>query len=180
MIVTIGRHYVEHNAPEGFLQRWIPQLKPVNGQEPLADIVRGPLPIVEVCQAAQRLQVMLRVFVPVEPFRHEMRAAALFQQSAGRHRDSCCARHQMVRMLDPAVILTDAQTFVRTDAVKLDQPVFEARPNVELSGSDLLRAAIPGNDGQPCPAGGGAHLDDLGESSSACVGVDLASSARLR
>ncbi len=101
--------------------------------------------VIELRHAAQGLYVQFGVTVAIEAPGHEMRASSLFQQVARRHDDSRRGGHQMVRVLDPAIALRLAQLTVLADAVELQQPVLEARRDVELPGTDLVRERIPGN-----------------------------------
>src|SRR5262249_6839187 len=65
-------------------------------------------------------------------------------------------------VLDPTVTLCLAQLAIRPEAVELQQPVLEARLDLELSGPDLVGAWIPGDSRFGTRASrGGAHGEDL-------------------
>lgn len=117
----------------------VSELKTIHGQEELADIVRPLLAVVQVCQAAEGLQVMFHMPVAIETLRHEVGATVLLQQAAVGHGDASRASHQVIGVLDSAIVLADARSFVNPDAVELDQPMFELGLNVELTCAGLVR-----------------------------------------
>ncbi len=71
-------------------------------------------------------------------------------------------RHEIVGILDPAVALCSAQFVVLAHAVKLQDPVFETRFDVELPRPDFFDPrALRYDRFRPCAAGGCPDLDDL-------------------
>src|ERR1041384_7176617 len=84
--------------------------------------VRGFLVVVELRHRTERLDVDLRIPYPIEPLRHEVRSAVLFEQSCVRERETGLARHEMIGVLDPAVADRIAELLVGAQPGELQDP----------------------------------------------------------
>src|SRR6476661_1836295 len=88
---------------------------------------------------------MLLVPVAIESLRHEVCSIMFLQQSRFRHLDPRGLRHQVICVLDPSIVLTDTETFIRSDAIELDEPMLEPRLHIELACANLVCLWIPRN-----------------------------------
>ena len=70
----------------------------------------------------------------------------LFEQTTFLHVDTGLLRHQVVGVLDPAIVAPRAQIKVLANAIELQEPLFEALCSIELPAADCICPRIPGDD----------------------------------
>jgi len=120
---------------------------------------------IEVSERSERLHMQFAAITQaIEPPRHEMPPAALFQQIAFGHLDAGIRGHEGVRILDHRISfgVIEFLVLVGADPVELEQPVVEAGRGFHLARAHFIRVAIPRDDGlRPRTACGGAHTQHL-------------------
>jgi len=112
--------------------------------------VRAALLVIQVVHRAKCLYMALDRLashqLSVESPRHEVGAIILFEQAARGHYDPRLCRHLVVRIFSAAVISARPEFEIFSDSVKLNNPRFEPRGDIELTTPKLICYRIPSDD----------------------------------
>ena len=163
MVVAVASHDVEHHTSESLFLLLVGQDQFLHGREKLAVGIHTLFFVVQMAHGTKALNVMPHTAtVPVKTLGHEVGATVFMEQAAFHHVQPCRLGHEVVRVLDAAVIRRSAELIVSTHTVEFQEPMFKAWRRVELASLDLIGFAVPGDPGLGA-AGRSPHIDDAAQ-----------------
>ena len=146
VIVLIAYHDVEHHSAEHLLRLLVGEPQAAHYCERLFVGVGPEEPVVEVCDAAERLHVHLCPVYPVEPLCQEMGPSVLLDQRAFRHVDAAFPHKTREGVFQPPVVLCLSESSCGGNTVQLDDVVVEPVGGLDLSRTDLSCGFVVGDD----------------------------------